>query len=539
MSILSTLADTLRHNLCELELELPQSSSPHLWSAQPCAGLDDPERLPSQKAFDLINKIRIDLKAVEALITPNQLKLIDLANLQFKVAALNTVVLLNVAGALDELGGEASLGKIAAKVNANEHKLGIRSYSTYKGKGRILRVLTAEFIFQEVSPNVFKHSRHSTSLSLPGARSFLSMITDIGLRAAAGLGSDISKPETKDSFAENTAPFVKVVSKDGKTFMEYMMDPENVEMAILANEGVVGWLNVRKACLLLLPSDSRISQKLTREALLTDYPWGKLGSVTIVDLGCGAGDSGIDVLKRCPDIKWIFQDFGPVLEGVKKAMPTELQDGLASGRISFVQQDYFQPNASIGTVYYLRGVLHEYVDEDVLKVLGHVAAAMRKSPGSKMLINEVLNSSPVIAPASSSSPPSQQIPEQQSALADVANMMTWSTFALFGGKERSYCEYEKLLNEAGLKISCLYKFRTFTVMLECELSNDKTMCLIGKLAKNFLYTIVLSSLKRTSASASQCVLVGGTRQEASWKTFLEDHLVTITKVSGLLDLGPE
>jgi len=135
MSLLSTLADTLSHNLRDLESELPPNSSPHLWSAQPCVGLDDPEQIPSQRVFDLINKIRVDLKAVEALITPNQLKLIELSNLQFKVAALNAVVSLNVAGALDQLGGEASLGEIAAKVDANEHKLGIRSYSTYKGKG--------------------------------------------------------------------------------------------------------------------------------------------------------------------------------------------------------------------------------------------------------------------------------------------------------------------------------------------------------------------------------------------------------------------
>ncbi|KAK4940363.1 hypothetical protein LTR10_019469 [Elasticomyces elasticus] len=276
--------------------------------------------------------------------------------------------------------------------------------------------------------------------------------TDIGLRAAAGIGSDVSSPETKDSFAENTAPFVKVVSKDKQTFMEYMVDPENTDMTILATEGVVGWLN-----------------KLTREALLTDYPWAELGSATVVDLGCGAGDSGIDVLMRFPNLKWVFQDFNPVLDGVKKAIPTELKEGLDNGRISFVEQDYFKPNNSIGNVYYLRGVLHEYVDEDVLKVLGYVAAVMRKTPSSKMLINEVLNSSSVIAPATSSSPPSDQIPKQQSALADIANMMTWSTFTLFGGKERSYSEYKKLLNEAGFKISSLYKFRTFTVMLECEL----------------------------------------------------------------------
>ncbi|KAK4940362.1 hypothetical protein LTR10_019468 [Elasticomyces elasticus] len=134
MPLLSTLADTLGRNLLELESELPGNSSPHLWSAQPYAGLDDPEHIPSQKAFDLINRIRVDLKAVEALITPNQLKLIELANLQSKVAALNTAVLLNLAGALDQLGGQASLGVIATQVNANEHKLGI-DILKFQGKG--------------------------------------------------------------------------------------------------------------------------------------------------------------------------------------------------------------------------------------------------------------------------------------------------------------------------------------------------------------------------------------------------------------------
>ena len=62
--------------------------------------------------------------------------------------------------------------------------------------------------------------------------------------------------------------------------------------------------------------------------------------------------------------------------------------------------------------------------------------AMSHTVGSRMIINEVLVASPVIAPGSSTSPPSAHIPPKQSALADVANAMTWSTFSLFGGKER-------------------------------------------------------------------------------------------------------
>lgn len=64
------------------------------------------------------------------------------------------------------------------------------------------------------------------------------------MRAALGISNDLRLRETRDSFSEKTAPFVKEVSKDGTTFFEYMMNPDNAEMVTLANDGVVGWLNV-------------------------------------------------------------------------------------------------------------------------------------------------------------------------------------------------------------------------------------------------------------------------------------------------------
>jgi hypothetical protein len=67
--------------------------------------------------------------------------------------------------------------------------------------------------------------------------------TDLGMRCALGIPNDLTNPDTKDSFAEKDAPFVKEVSK-GQTFFKYMSDPDNAEMVELANVGVVGWLNV-------------------------------------------------------------------------------------------------------------------------------------------------------------------------------------------------------------------------------------------------------------------------------------------------------
>ncbi|KAF2733981.1 S-adenosyl-L-methionine-dependent methyltransferase [Polyplosphaeria fusca] len=438
MSYLSVLRQSLNANLELLEDELGGAEGPHLLDARPYSPLDDAANPPSKKTVELLEKIRVDLKAVDAIVTPSQFKVVDVANAQYGAAALGGAVLLDVAGAIEKLGGEASLEKLAEETGANEHKL-----------GRILRTLTGEYIFQETSHQVFKNTRHSIGLSHPGARSFLSFITDLGMKSSSGIPKDLIDPETKNSFAETTAPFCKVVSKNGQTFAEYMGDPENAAMVALGNEGVVGWLN-----------------KLTRASLLNDYPWAELGNGTVIDLGCGAGDSGMDAVQQYPHLTWVYQDFEPVLESLKKDYPAHLSERVQNGTTTFVTQDYFQPNVSDGNAWYMRGVLHEYDDEGVLTILKHVGDAMQRTPGSKMIINEVLNSSPVIMPASSTSAPSECIPATQSALGSVANTMTWSTFSLFGGKERSYAEYEALLNAAGLRISRFFKFRTFTVVLE-------------------------------------------------------------------------
>lgn len=68
--------------------------------------------------------------------------------------------------------------------------------------------------------------------------------TNLGARSAIGIPNDLSHPDTKNSFTEQTAPFVREVSKDGKTFLQYFSDPSNAEMVTLANDGIVGWLNV-------------------------------------------------------------------------------------------------------------------------------------------------------------------------------------------------------------------------------------------------------------------------------------------------------
>jgi hypothetical protein len=127
MSYISVLRKSLNSHLAQLEDELNGTSSAlsvHLLDVHPYAPLDDPENPPSKRVVDLIEKIQVDLKAIESTVTPSQFKLVQLANSQYNSAALGAAVNLDIAGAIESLGGEATLKELVEKVDTNEHKLG-------------------------------------------------------------------------------------------------------------------------------------------------------------------------------------------------------------------------------------------------------------------------------------------------------------------------------------------------------------------------------------------------------------------------------
>lgn len=304
-SYLSALRESVNEKLHTLENVFTKIGAPppHLIEAKPYELLDHADNLLSVEAFTLLQQLRLDMRALDSILLPTRFKLVEQGMLPYKSACLNTAISLDVATTIEELGGSATLTAVAKSCNrgkgANAHKL-----------GRVLRTLAAEFIFVETAQDVFSNTRHSLALTGTGAKSFLGFITDLGMRSAMGIASDLIKEETRNSFAEDTAPFCKVVGqKDGfdRTFAQYMADLDNADMVELSGVGVVGWLN-----------------QLTRSSLLNDYPWSELGNATIVDLGAGTGDSGMDVMRKFGGFNWIYQDLPPVIEILKKV--TRLRD---------------------------------------------------------------------------------------------------------------------------------------------------------------------------------------------------------------------
>lgn len=122
--LLQALLSSLKANIERYESELGESSI-HLWEPELHEGIDDPENLMPPGAFHALDKIRTDLRAIDATVTPTRFKLIELALAAIKPSALNVAVTLGISDVIEEFGGSATIEQLARRLDVNENKLGI------------------------------------------------------------------------------------------------------------------------------------------------------------------------------------------------------------------------------------------------------------------------------------------------------------------------------------------------------------------------------------------------------------------------------
>lgn len=88
--------------------------------------------------------------------------------------------------------------------------------------------------------------------------------------------------------------------------------------------------------------------------------------------------------------------------------------------------------------YYIRRVLHDYSDEDCIKILRHVREAM--APDSRLLIAEQILPTYITNPEL----------EANVAVLDVACMV-------MGGKERTEKDFQAILGRSGLELVKIWR----------------------------------------------------------------------------------
>lgn len=151
-------------------------------------------------------------------------------------------------------------------------------------------------------------------------------------------------------------------------------------------------------------------------------------SALLVDVGGGFGQQALGFKTAFPELpgRIIVQDISSTLD-VAKPIPG----------VEFMVQDFFRPQHIHGAkFYYLRHVLHDWPNEDCVKILRNIIPAMGEQ--SRIVVDEVVL-------------PDVDVSWQQ-AYMDLTMM------ASLGGVERTRGEWENLLDQAGLRTLDVHRY---------------------------------------------------------------------------------
>jgi O-methyltransferase/methyltransferase family protein len=148
---------------------------------------------------------------------------------------------------------------------------------------------------------------------------------------------------------------------------------------------------------------------------------------TIVDVGGATGHLLTTVIGSYPGSRGILYD----LPHVVRDAPTLIQARGLTNRITIESGSFFEKVPSGGDAYLLSHIIHDWTEDQCLRILGHCQRAMK--PGSRLLIVEM------VLPADDTPHPGK--------------MLDMMMLVGPGGQERTEQEYGTLLGKAGLRLT--------------------------------------------------------------------------------------
>ncbi|GIZ49855.1 hypothetical protein CKM354_001287300 [Cercospora kikuchii] len=180
------------------------------------------------------------------------------------------------------------------------------------------------------------------------------------------------------------------------------------------------------------------NRKGTNVDLLAEgFDWEGLGRATVVDVGGGGGDASISLAQKFGLLDFVVQDLPTAIATARKradSLPTYI-----SQRIKFQEHDFFDVQPVKGArVYLLRMILHDWPDNDCVKILEQLSSSMET--GGRIIIMDM------VLPRPGSIPLEQEAGLRQKDLVMKQN---------FNAKERELEEWESLMTRSGLRIEAV------------------------------------------------------------------------------------
>ncbi|CEJ55408.1 hypothetical protein PMG11_01669 [Penicillium brasilianum] len=141
------------------------------------------------------------------------------------------------------------------------------------------------------------------------------------------------------------------------------------------------------------------SQGTGLKQLVDGWDWAGLGNALVVDVGGSTGHASIALARRYPELTFIVEDLPEVVEGGPKYLASQDDRQALEGRVSYKAHSFFDPQpVQDADVYLLRMILHDWASADSVRILKHLAEALK--PGSRIIIMDTVLPDPGSIPVS-------------------------------------------------------------------------------------------------------------------------------------------
>ncbi|KAI0653625.1 S-adenosyl-L-methionine-dependent methyltransferase [Cubamyces menziesii] len=342
----------------------------------------------------------------------------------------------------------------------------------------ILRVLATTHFLREVSPNVFANNRRSSVIDTGKALEELRRDPANKYTSTNGMAATVSHISDELSksgmyLSEWLLPDVDYIDPSG----HYGMFCKNNGRTHEVQQGIHHFAPLNIAYHTKLPYFDwlelpghthrlkRLEHSMTgtgawevKDELLRAFPWDKLGPDSLlVDVGGGIGSASIPIAQAHPHIRVIIEDRLPVIESAHAAWGSNHKALFQSGRVSWCTRDFFAPwfpfaNDKVPDVFLLRLVLHDWPDEDALKILRELRPAA--GPHTRLIIGDLL-----LMHACHNENGEALVGRDSPLLANLGAaslrpyLLDLTMTAILAGKERTMDEMATLLLSAGWKMT--------------------------------------------------------------------------------------
>ncbi len=356
------------------------------------------------RRFAKISKFGAWLQNLPNKLVPPPFRLIQIGAAYWQSRALYVAARLDIATVLAD--GELTAEEIAARVQAQPDAV-----------WRLLRMLAAMGVFEEVAPHRFRNNKLSHCLREGYPQSVRAMILMHN-------SPEISRPwyETlEQGVRSGSVPFSLTHGQELYAYMD--SHPEFDSLFARAMDSV---------------------EALTGDSFVTDFDWSRFER--IIDVGGSKGSKSLAILKRHLQLKALVADREQVIRGAAQFWQ-EQGEGEVVQRMSYEACDLLQavPKAkSDKDVYFLCAVLHGFDDDTCVTALRNVASAAAGS-GATIAVMEMV------------------MPDSQAdmGMASFDMQMLVNT----RGRERTLGEWQRVFEKSRLQLEEVVGLQTFGKIL--------------------------------------------------------------------------